>query len=148
VYNAVPGERGTCRPNIQGRRVSQARSQQEAGRWLHILFKPDDGDLFLRNVVWLSPDYMALYPRRYSSSQPPLWESQTLHNKAKLRHRCCLLRSQHNYWFTCTTCFGLEGHHHQVQELLQSPFSFHLLCLPKLASVYTLGVCWKRVWPM
>jgi hypothetical protein len=42
--------------------------------------------------------------------------------------------------FTCTTCFSLKGHH-QVQELLQSPFSFHLLCFPTLASVYTLGMC-------
>jgi hypothetical protein len=46
--------------------------------------------------------------------------------------------------FTCTTCFSLKGHH-QVQEVSQFPFSFHLLCVPKLASVYTLGVCWMDV---
>jgi hypothetical protein len=29
------------------------------------LFGPEDGgDMFLRNVGWLSTDYMALYPRR------------------------------------------------------------------------------------
>jgi hypothetical protein len=44
-----------------------------------------------------------------------------------------------NHCFTCTTCFFLKGHH-QVEELLQSPSSSHLLSLPTLASVYTLGV--------
>jgi hypothetical protein len=27
----------------------------------------DGGDMFLRNVGWLSMDYTALYPRRYNS---------------------------------------------------------------------------------
>jgi hypothetical protein len=36
-----------------------------------------------------------------------------------------------NHRFTYKTCSGLEGHR-QVQELLQSPFSFHLLSLPTL----------------
>jgi hypothetical protein len=44
--------------------------------------------------------------------------------------------------FTCTTCFNLKGHH-QVQEFLQFPC--FLLSLPKLASVYTLGVCWTGI---
>jgi hypothetical protein len=26
----------------------------------------DGGDMFLRNVGWLSPDYTTLYPRRYT----------------------------------------------------------------------------------
>jgi hypothetical protein len=29
----------------------------------------DGGDIFLRNVSWLSMDYMALYPRRWNSSE-------------------------------------------------------------------------------
>jgi hypothetical protein len=41
------------------------------------LLDPDDGgDIFLRNVTWLSLDYTALYPRRQNSSQPLLWEPQ------------------------------------------------------------------------
>jgi hypothetical protein len=35
------------------------------------------GYVFLRNL-WLSTDYTALYPRRYNSSQPPLWEPEIL----------------------------------------------------------------------
>jgi hypothetical protein len=36
-----------------------------AGFWLSLFFDPEDGgDTFLRNVGWLSTDYMALYPRR------------------------------------------------------------------------------------
>jgi hypothetical protein len=42
-------------------------------------FKPDDGgDIFLRNVGWLSVVYMALYPRRQNSSKPLLLEPQIL----------------------------------------------------------------------
>jgi hypothetical protein len=32
--------------------------------------------MFLRNVVLIPPDYMALYPRKQSSSYPSLWEPQ------------------------------------------------------------------------
>jgi hypothetical protein len=36
-----------------------------AGFLSGLLFDPEDGgDIFLRNVGWLSTDYMALYPRR------------------------------------------------------------------------------------
>jgi hypothetical protein len=36
---------------------------------LGLLSDPDDGgDMFLRNVGWLSPHYTALYPRRQNSS--------------------------------------------------------------------------------
>jgi hypothetical protein len=39
------------------------------GLLLGLFFDPEDGgDIFLRNVVWLSTDYTTLYPRRQSSS--------------------------------------------------------------------------------
>jgi hypothetical protein len=35
----------------------------------HLLFNHEDGgDMFLRNVGWLSKDYTTLYPKRYNSS--------------------------------------------------------------------------------
>jgi hypothetical protein len=71
---------GTCCLHFQGRRIGQARNQHEAGgkppcHLLHtisllgLFFDPEDrGDMFLRNVGWLSADCMALYPRRHNSS--------------------------------------------------------------------------------
>jgi hypothetical protein len=51
-----------------------------AGFLLSLLFGPEyGGDTFLCNVRQLSTDCVALYPRRYNSSQPLLWESQTLY---------------------------------------------------------------------
>jgi hypothetical protein len=70
---------GTCRLHLQGRRISRARSQRES-RWqaeppeqsraCHLfspgflallIFDPEDGgDMFFRNVGWLSTDYTAL----------------------------------------------------------------------------------------
>jgi hypothetical protein len=44
------------------------------------------------------------------------------------------------YWYRYTII-----HMYYMFQLLQSPLSFHLLCLPPLASVYTLGVCWTGV---
>jgi hypothetical protein len=36
-----------------------------AAFWIDLFFGTEDGgDMFLRNVPWLSTDYMALYPRR------------------------------------------------------------------------------------
>jgi hypothetical protein len=50
-----------------------------AGFLLNLFFDPEDGGyMFLRNVGWHSADYMALYPRRLYSSQPPLWKPQIL----------------------------------------------------------------------
>jgi hypothetical protein len=38
-----------------------------AGFLLGLLFKQEDrGNMFLRNVSWLSPDYTVLCPRRYN----------------------------------------------------------------------------------
>jgi hypothetical protein len=39
---------------------------------------PDRGDMFLRNVDWLSTDYTALFSRRYNSSLSPVWQPQIL----------------------------------------------------------------------
>jgi hypothetical protein len=33
-----------------------------------LFFDTEDGDMFLRNVGWISTNYTALYPRRYNSS--------------------------------------------------------------------------------
>jgi hypothetical protein len=49
---------GTYCLHLQGRRISWARSQHES-RW------QDGGDMFFRNVGWLSMDYTELYPRRW-----------------------------------------------------------------------------------
>jgi hypothetical protein len=44
------------------------------------IFDPEDGGgMILRNVGWHSMDYTVLYPRRWYSSQPPLWELQITH---------------------------------------------------------------------
>jgi hypothetical protein len=41
-----------------------------AGFLLGLLVDPDDGgDVFLRNVGWLSTGYIAFYPRRHNSSR-------------------------------------------------------------------------------
>jgi hypothetical protein len=37
--------------------------------------------MFLRTVRQLSVNYMALYPRKYNCSYPPLWEPQILYLK-------------------------------------------------------------------
>jgi hypothetical protein len=45
---------------------------------LSLHFDPEDGgNMFFWNIRWLSPDYTALYPRRYNFSQPPLNVPQT-----------------------------------------------------------------------
>jgi hypothetical protein len=50
-----------------------------AGFFLGLFFDPEDGgDIFLRNVGWLSTGYTALYPRIWYSSSPLLWEPQIL----------------------------------------------------------------------
>jgi hypothetical protein len=49
--------------------------KQVASRSAWLFFDPEDeGDMFLRNVSWLSTDYTALLPR-------PLWEPQILKSK-------------------------------------------------------------------
>jgi hypothetical protein len=50
---------GTYRLHLQGRRISRARDQRES-RWQAALCNPENrGDMFLRNVAWLSTDYTA-----------------------------------------------------------------------------------------
>jgi hypothetical protein len=65
---------GTCRLNLQGWRVSHARNQHEANSLLWLLFNPENGDMFLRNVSWFSTDHTALYPRQPKSPLALLWE--------------------------------------------------------------------------
>jgi hypothetical protein len=68
--------RGTCLLHLHGRRISQAKNQHEvcskqlhAGFLLGLFFDPENGgDVFLRNVGWLSKGYTAFYPRRKNSS--------------------------------------------------------------------------------
>jgi hypothetical protein len=69
--------------------VTPAWSRQHTELWLlrtsicfsfRLLFYSEHGgDIFLRNVSWISPYYTALYPRRRNSLQPPLREPQILH---------------------------------------------------------------------
>jgi hypothetical protein len=60
--------RGTRRLHFQGRSLSQARNEREAGSLVCLFFNPDDGgDIFFRNVGWLSTYYAALYPARQDS---------------------------------------------------------------------------------
>jgi hypothetical protein len=64
----------TCRLHLQGRRMRHSRNQRESS-WhaelcccsflFGLFFDPEDGgDMFFRNVGWISTDYKALYPTR------------------------------------------------------------------------------------
>jgi hypothetical protein len=62
---------GTYRLHLQGRKISRRRNQRESRWQVELCFYPEDGgDMFLRNVSWLSTDYTASYPRRWHSSWP------------------------------------------------------------------------------
>jgi hypothetical protein len=68
----------------------------------------DGGDMFFRNVAWLSMDYMTLYPRRWYSSWPllrtsnPTRQTQFLSQNNKREPR---IRTGH-------LIFGPGGHHY------------------------------------
>jgi hypothetical protein len=51
--------RETCCLPLQNQRISQQRNQHKA-RSKHSL--DNGGDMVLKNITWLSMDYMALYP--------------------------------------------------------------------------------------
>jgi hypothetical protein len=60
---------GKCRPHLKGRGIFKARRQSSAIYVIHVGFllvlffeTADVGDMFLRNVGWLSTDYTSLYP--------------------------------------------------------------------------------------
>jgi hypothetical protein len=78
---------GRYRFNLQGLRISRARNQRENFSChvfsrcflLGLFFDSEDrGDIFLRNVGWLSTAYTTLKPRSEYSSWPPLWGPQIL----------------------------------------------------------------------
>jgi hypothetical protein len=50
----------------------------DAGFFLGLFSDPEyGGDTFLRNVGWLSTDYMVLYPRSLDSSGPQMLQINT-----------------------------------------------------------------------
>jgi hypothetical protein len=78
----------------------EAGSQQNSARCplhtrilLRSLFDPKEGgDMFLREVSWLSPDYMALYPRsiiQTTTRDPELSTSQTTQSNIKFMKWWC-----------------------------------------------------------
>jgi hypothetical protein len=63
---------GTYRLHLQGRKISWARNLRQS-RWQVKLYSEDEGDIFLRNVGWISRDYTALYSiRNYYCLSPAL----------------------------------------------------------------------------
>jgi hypothetical protein len=82
---------GTYRLHLQGRRIRQARYQREsrcqaefyfkAGFLLVLFLDPEDGgDMFIRNICWLSTDYTAIYSRRQYSSNLILIDTLLFNN--------------------------------------------------------------------
>jgi hypothetical protein len=74
---------GTYRLHFRGLWISQSETsiKQVASRTildflLGLFLDPEYRVVFLRNVSWISGDYMALYRQRWSSSQPSLWDAQ------------------------------------------------------------------------
>jgi hypothetical protein len=89
--------------HLHGWRISQVRNQREAcsrilgqtvlpasyllhtGFLLCLFFDTKDGgDMFLRNVGWLSVDYTALYPRRQNSSYSAHCKTRSMTSMAVL----------------------------------------------------------------
>jgi hypothetical protein len=67
----------TCRFHHEGRRICSACYQIHYSFFLGLFFDTEDGgDLFLRNVGWLSTDYTALFPRRENSSRTTVIQNQ------------------------------------------------------------------------
>jgi hypothetical protein len=80
---------GKYRLHLQGRRINRARDQRESRWQIEPVLKPEfGGDMFFRNVGWLSTEYTALYPI----------EDSILHN-----HRCDNLKSYRVWNSVCVT---------------------------------------------
>jgi hypothetical protein len=93
----------TCRLHHHVQRIGPARNQHETGRknnsacqTLHVgflfpsIFVPQDGgDIFLRNVGWLSVNYAALYPNISSVQAGPLLIRS--HTRTKAKCPLCIL---------------------------------------------------------
>jgi hypothetical protein len=121
---------GTYRLHLQGRNISWARNQEallatcfHVGFLLGLFFDPEDGgDVFLRNVSWLSTDYTALHPRRLYSSKPPLWEAQILqsNNNAHCTTGLTWLRKRQSPQHEWTQSFKTQEHCHNKASMLHS----------------------------
>jgi hypothetical protein len=69
----------TCRPHLHGRRKSRARNKHMLSLWfLGLFLYPDEGDMLLRNVDWLSETYTALYPLMYSGRKVSMFQRKLL----------------------------------------------------------------------
>jgi hypothetical protein len=69
MYNQLK-ERNTSRNQLEvDIKQSTVCSLFYSGFFLGLFFHTQDGgDIFLRNIDWLSTDYTALYPKRHNSS--------------------------------------------------------------------------------
>jgi hypothetical protein len=77
IYIRVKGKYNVT---SSSRQLQQIREAADGFRWLLFagillgLLDPEDWDMFLRNVVWLSIDCTAMSPIRQTCSQPPVWK--------------------------------------------------------------------------
>jgi hypothetical protein len=56
---------GTYRLHPQSRRINQAKHRHKSGDKVRLFFgSENEGDMFLRNIGWLSVEYTELIPRR------------------------------------------------------------------------------------
>jgi hypothetical protein len=122
--------RGICRLHLQGRKITQARNQHEAGcnafrflAWL--ILQPRRWRRHVPLKSWLiSTDYTALYPKRKNSSQPLLWEPQILQQFTSLytaKDRDFLL--DNGQYALCAYPFQLSNHLTDFQEIWYELYS-------------------------
>jgi hypothetical protein len=131
--------RKACHLHLQGWRVRKARKQNEAGSkhesahagfLISLLFDSEKGgDIFLRNVGWISLNYKALYPRRRNCSEQLLWEPLIQYNLVAMVSCQC---SQNNYFTLDVSYMELvythkpkyRGEEHDTTHIYSSGISF------------------------